>query len=186
MKHFLFALSLFLLNPLVPFSNDDLIILDKFNNKKLERLLLQEINAYRSTQKLSSLFDNQIIYKAAKDQIDYIIENNELTHDQKNPEKASVLNRVHFYAKRNPSVVSENISKIMVMLPLQYLDEKGLKKETRVSTYKEAARQIFLSWLNSPIHLRNLSISEMQLAGTAVHLNATSKELIVVQVYARF
>jgi uncharacterized protein YkwD len=186
MKNFIFTLSLFLLTPLALFSDEDLIILDHFNHKKLERLVLQEINAHRSTQKLSSLFDNQIIYKAAKDQIDYIIEKNELTHDQKNPEKASVMNRVHFYAKRNPSFVSENISKVMVMLPLQYLDEKGQKKETIVNTYKEAARQIFLSWLNSPIHLRNLSISEMQLAGTAVHLNPKSKELIVVQVYAKF
>lgn len=167
------------------FSDDDQINPDDFNARKLEKLILQEINKYRSSQKLSSLFDNQIISNVARDQLNYILIKNKVTHDQDIDEKKTVFDRVKFYTKKRPEFVSENISTIMVHSLLKNKDEKGELKDVIVTTYSEAARQIFLSWLNSPIHLKNLSIPEMQIAGTAVNLNPKSKKLIAVQVYAK-
>lgn len=166
-------------------SDDDVIDLNNFNKRKLESLIVKEINKYRSSQKLSSLFDNQIISNVARDQLNYILIKNEVTHKQDVKGKKNVIDRVEFYTKKRPASVSENISTIFILNPLKYKDENGELKDIQITTYSEASRQIFLSWLNSPIHLKNLSIPEMEIVGTAVNLHPKSKKLIAVQVYAK-
>lgn len=70
---------------------------NSINLKVLEVLLHSEINKVRGDNKLASLERNSVLIEAAKDQNQYVVQNEDLTHNQKSSKKRTVQDRVKYY-----------------------------------------------------------------------------------------
>lgn len=70
---------------------------NSINLKVLEVLLHSEINKVRGDNKLASLERNSVLIEAEKDQNQYVVQNEDLTHNQKSSKKRTVQDRVKYY-----------------------------------------------------------------------------------------
>lgn len=153
------------------------INLEAFDKVLLARLILNEINEKRLSQNVSHLEADPNLTKAAKNQNDYQLRINQLTHNQDDPKMTNLMDRVlRFGGQFNK--VAENVQFIELTVV-----SFGDRQDVVTPTYAKAAELLTQGWTNSEGHNQNLMNSAYQYAGTAVDFNSDRGAIFATQVY---
>ncbi len=153
----------------------DLELPDK---QRLEWNTHKSINILRQDKNLPDLIWDDVLYRAAKDHADYLIQSKSLSHNQKQKEKRTPFQRVKIHGGLGYSIVGENI--VLVTLGTQFL-EKG--RMTNTLTYESTGKTLGLLWKSSPEHYKNIISQEYNNTAIAVSYDSISQQLIAVQVF---
>src|SRR5688572_23804532 len=119
--------------------------------KKLEWLTHESVNTLRTDKTLSALAWDDVLYRAAKDQADFLIREKKISHTQKTKGKRTPAERVKIHGGTVFKIVGENI--VAVSLGAQ-LSVKGRKLST--VTYHAAAHAMAQLWKSSAGHYKNI------------------------------
>ncbi|MDD5570739.1 MAG: CAP domain-containing protein [Bacteroidales bacterium] len=166
-------------------SPNDLIDESNINLKFLEHLVKLEIDSVRQSKRLNALLNDSILYLAASDQVNYLDEKRKLSHFQpENKEKKSPQNRIEFYGGKY-YITGENAILIYINTPTTYKHEKkkGINTTHVISTYKQAALDIMIGWVNSPGHYANIVTKEYKITGVALSFDSKENVIRGVQVF---
>ncbi|MFL5752850.1 MAG: CAP domain-containing protein [Bacteroidia bacterium] len=156
------------------------IVTQGINYKLMGELFLRKLNKLREEKNCTPLFGDKILDEAAKDQADYMLSINALSHSQKNKIKETPQKRVFFY-KGTHDQVGENCIKIYLK---KAMFDKKTKKITTVNTYEEAAEELYTGWKNSPGHYKNMITEGYDVEGLGYAFGKDSSVLYVAQVFA--
>lgn len=165
MKYYLF-LCLFLHS----FSNSAQEITLDYN--QLGTKVIELINQHRKTLRLQELKKDLVLLKAAKDHSTYMLENNILSHEQKNIAKKFPKDRILFYEGKMFDTFGENI--LYTTIPFK----KYTEAEINV-----LSRKIFLQWKNSPPHYKNIIYQNYEFADIAFSVDKNLKRLYATNVF---
>ena len=165
-------------------SASDTINASNFNHRLFEKTLHQKINQYRKQNGLNPLINNVLISKVAKNQLDYIVAKNTLTHNQANPKKRSVTDRLEFYTQAKNYKVAENLAQTFVLTRTKNYISNGTTQIGIAYTYEEAATYMLNAWIASKAHNKNILTPEYEISGLTVYFNP--KTVTAVQVFAKF
>ncbi|MFK7774234.1 MAG: CAP domain-containing protein [Saprospiraceae bacterium] len=124
------------------------------DQNRLESLVLKKLNQHRKELNLSLLQSEIHLQKAAAYHSKYQVDNNILTHDQKNKKYASPYKRVLVFGGTN-GLIGENVAYV------------SLKK-----TYEELAEGFYQGWKNSPPHYENMIHPDYRYSGMRFHTNS--------------
>ena len=149
---------------------------------KLERELLQEINALRASKSLQQLEKDSSLTLAANDQARYIAKLQRLTHRQPTVEKAKARNRMEYYGGKMRAV-GENTAYIKLFQPAIYKAENGRLDTLSIDRYEQARYYFLQAWLNSEAHRTNLLYNQYEYTGLKIVYDRRSKTLYAVQVF---
>lgn len=149
------------------------------NFQLIDKLFNDKLNELRKTKAASALAADPILKKAAQDQADFMNANDTLTHFQTTAIKKTPSDRVIFY-KGKQDGVGENVLFTFFLKPITV---KNKKAPVTITTYAEAAEQIFQSWKNSPGHYKNMIEPKYDLQGIAFSYNPASQKVYASQVF---
>ena len=130
------------------------------------------VNNYRVSIKVKPLLKDAVLKEAAEDHSIYIANEQSLTHDQSNLNKANPKDRVYFYKGTDFVLVGENLL------------FTGIKDKIYTETDLDVlANKIIELWKNSPNHLKIMSSEKYSYTGFGFQLDWTNKKLYVAQVF---
>lgn len=130
------------------------------------------VNNYRVSIKVKPLLKDAVLKEAAEDHSIYIANEQSLTHDQSNLNKANPKDRVYFYKGTDFVLVGENLL------------FTGIKDKIYTETDLDVlANKIIELWKNSPNHLKIMSSEKYSYTGFGFQLDWTNKKLFVAQVF---
>ena len=131
-------------------SPSDAFQLSNINLPYLEHVVKIKIDEFRKSKDLSPLYNDSILYVAAKDHAQFLVKTKRISHYQRDDvQKEYPQNRAVFHGASEHYEVVENIAKTTVLQPVTYKHERQQKKpKTHISdTYEMAAKDIIISWL---------------------------------------
>ena len=163
-------------------SPGDTINPEKFDHVLLEKLVLNEVNAFREEKGVQPVLPNEKLFLAAEDQANYIAKIGKLSHSQPNAKKAKTRDRVEFYGAKMRGV-GENTAYVKLFTNAIYKGEGGGLDTLVIDTYELAAKYLALSWINSPPHNANMQFEHYEFSGLKVVYRANTKSLYAVQVF---
>ena len=165
MKHYLiFCLFLFSAKVSAQEINIDY---NQLGNKVIEL-----INLHRKTLRLQELKKDIVLFKAAKDHSNYMLENNILSHEQKNTNKKFPKDRILFYEGKMFAVFGENVLFTSVEL-----------KKYNPTEIDVLAKKLFLQWKNSPPHYKNIIYQNYEFTDIAFSFDKKQKRLYATNVF---
>lgn len=148
----------------------------------IEKEFYLQLNNLRKELKLNELkYGDPILNLAANDQSEYMSANKYVGHTQKTKGKENPQKRV-FYYNGTHDVVGENCLQTFINRPFKV---KYSKKDITLSTEKEIATGLFLSWKNSPGHYQNMISPDYDIAGLGFSYGKDSS-LYCTQVFSAF
>ena len=153
------------------------IDLETFDQELLEKLVLDEINKQRADKGIQRLENNTSLHLAAKNQNDYQIKIDQLTHEQENAKMSNLIDRVQHYNGQFFEV-AENVQYIGLTV-IHFGDRQDLV----TPTYAKAAELLIQGWVNSSGHYLNLINPKYDYAGTAVGYSEKRRAFFATQVY---
>lgn len=159
-------------------SPNDPIDRNKINSALVEELFLQKLNALRKEKGLTLLQKDPVLAKAAKDQADYQLKFNVLTHNQNVRGKEQPYQRVAFY-KGTHGRIGENCLQTAVGVKVKNKD--GSFRE--VHTYEELAEDFFQLWFHSPPHFQNMINPNYEMCGLSLALDPKTGKCYAAQVF---
>lgn len=158
-------------------SANDPINFKKFNEGLMIQLVNELINEVRKSQGAGALGKNRVLRSAAKDHNNYQIKHDILTHDQKDPRKRTVKNRVDSFGGKFRTV-GENV---------QYQGMQVIQRNNRIEviseTYIQMAQKLVENWVKSPGHYQNMINPKFTLEGTAIGWNPENSSVFATQVF---
>ena len=159
-------------------SANDRIDLRKFNHGLLVSLVEDLVNEVRSSRGANSLRGHSILEAAAKDQNEYQIKHDVLSHHQKNQRKKTVKNRVDVFGGKQFRTVGENV---------QYqgfqVVQRGNQVEIVTDTYIHLAQKLVENWVKSPGHYKNMINPNFDFVGTSIGWNPENRSIFATQVF---
>ena len=165
----------------IPAQNpSDKISIYQLNEKLLEHLIKEKIDEVRVQHTLKTLFNDSILYIAAKFHSNYLYNKGELSHIEpedkimETPQKRAE----HFGAINY--LVGENVAFTLINTPVK--DKKG-KIHTN-STYDETAADLVTMWVHSPGHYKNIITPDYNSTGIAVWADQKTGRIYAVQKFA--
>jgi uncharacterized protein YkwD len=160
---------------------DDQLSIYNYNTKFLEHLLKEKIDSVRIAHNLLPLYNDTIIYKAARFHAAYLFELGDLNHSEvNNKEMETPQKRVDHFGAVN-YLVGENIAFTYVGKPTK--DKKG-KVHTNM-TYNQTANDLAIAWVNSPGHYKNIITQDYNATGMAVWTDEQKGRVYAVQNFAQ-
>ena len=156
--------------------NDDVDY--KYDRTYLEKLIEEQINAYRSSKYLTSFKKDKILDIAAEDQALYILKTGKISHDQTSSKKETPLNRVLFYDGMHGQV-GENCYAITVGTPIKV---EGSSKKITLKSYHQVASAIAQGWIESPEGELIIGNAKYVNSGIAVLFNPKDKMIIATHI----
>jgi uncharacterized protein YkwD len=180
-KVFFFLLSLNLIFNCFGQDPSDKIQVSGLNEKLLEHLIKEKINEVRLQHQLNPLFDDSVLFVAAKFHAKYLHKKGFLSHTEpedkimETPQK-----RANYFGAIN-YLVGENIAFTLVNTLLK--DKKGKLYEN--TTYDETATDLVTMWVNSPGHYKNIITPDYNATGLAIWVDTSSKRIYAVQKFAQ-
>ncbi|MDJ0625908.1 MAG: CAP domain-containing protein [Candidatus Caenarcaniphilales bacterium] len=158
---------------------DPKIEFTNFNEQYLEFLILDKVNQIRETYNAQSLKYDEKLKLAAYSQAKDMKRWNRVSHTQISLKKATLMKRMQYFHIPY-KYVGENLADV-------YLDTRlnvNFSKETIwVSSYKEAADTLVLSWKYSPGHFENMIDPKFKYTGIKVTYNQNRKTIYAAQVF---
>lgn len=140
------------------------------NLKYLEHLIKVGVDEVRKDLGINPLVNDSILYLAAADHAQFLLDFKRLTHYQsKNPSKRTPQSRVEFYGAKNYNV-GENIA--------------SLTYRATSETYGEIAESFVSNWVNSPGHYQNIITPKYEVTGVNVSMDKETRILYACQKFA--
>ncbi len=152
----------------------------QLNEKLLEHLIKEKIDEVRIAHNLKTLYNDSILYVAAKFHANYLYTKGELSHTEpedkimETPQKRAD----HFGAINY--LVGENVAFTLVNKPVK--DKKG-KIHTN-KTYDETAADLVDMWAHSPGHYKNIITADYNATGLAIWVDQKTGRIYAVQKFA--
>jgi uncharacterized protein YkwD len=143
--------------------------------KQIQMKTFDAVNALRANKKLPFLVWDDVLFRAAKDQVDFLLDQNVLSHNQKNRGKEHPFDRVRIHGGLCYSAVAENLASVTL----------GQKTKPNTSSYSSTATSLALLWKNSSGHYKNIISKELNNSAVAVSYNSQTRQLICVQVFGK-
>ena len=163
---------------------DDLIIPSSINIKFLEHLTKLEIDSVRKSYNLSTLINDPTLYDAACDHSKYLTLNNTLGHYQtENRNKKTPQNRIEYFGAKDISA-GENVIQIFIFTNTVHKHDKKAQPHI-ISTYRQAAYDMMIGWINSPGHFANIITKEYSLTGLSIEFDSITNSIRAVQVFGK-
>ncbi len=147
----------------------------KIHEAYLEHLIKAGVDSVRNTQFLNPLFNDSILYIAAKHHANYLLQSKNLSHDELDVQYKTPQNRAQFFGASDKYLVGENI------LYVHYLVGK---EEDKISTYEDLAKKAVELWVKSPKHYKNMLEPNYQVCGLAIAVDEKEQRVYVVQKFA--
>ena len=177
MKHFLIILFSLLSTVLTAQQpNDDVDY--KYDRDYLEKLINEQINAYRESKYLTPFKKDNILNIAAEDQATYILKTGKASHEQPSAKKETPFNRVMFYDGMH-GLVGENCYSLTVGTPVKL---PGSPKKVVLKSYHNVATAISQGWISSSKGEQILANPKYVNSGIAVLFNEKNKMIVATQV----
>lgn len=146
----------------------------------IEKEFYIQLNNLRKEKRVSELkYGDAILNLAATDQSAYMCSTKVVGHNQKIKGKETPSNRVIFYNGTHDGV-GENCLQIFINKPYK---TKYKKEPIVLTTEKEIATALFLSWKNSPPHFENMIAPDYDIAGLGFYYGKDSS-LYSAQVFS--
>ncbi len=145
----------------------------------LENLIHQEINKVKRANGLPLLSKDKTLRNAATDQNNYQIRLGDLSHVQSSAAKKDLQSRINYYGG-GMQAMAENVIYEGFIIRTQ-----GSKREIITPSYKEQAKKMVVSWMNSPGHRKNIMNPNYVLVGTAVAYHNELHAIFSTQVFGR-
>ena len=161
-------------------SLDDQLSIYSFNARFLEHLIKEKIDSVRVAHKLKPLYNDSILYVAARHHAGYLREKGNLSHTEPEyKDKETPQKRAEFFGARN-YYVGENVAFTIAGAPV-----KNKKGEVHVNnTYNQVANDLVIAWVNSPGHYKNMITPDYNATGVAIMPDPGSKRVYAVQKFA--
>ncbi|MBA3664904.1 MAG: CAP domain-containing protein [Bacteroidetes bacterium] len=161
-------------------SPDDKISAYQLNERFLEHLIKEKIDEVRIQHGLKILYNDSILYVAAKFHANYLFTKGALSHTEpENKIMETPQKRADHFGAVN-YLVGENVAFTIVNSPVK--DKKG-KIHTN-STYDETATDFVTMWVNSPGHYKNIITPDYNATGVAVWTDEKTGRIYAVQKFA--
>jgi uncharacterized protein YkwD len=151
---------------------------ENFDAKRLEHYTKKMIDSVRQKQGLKPLFNDSILYLAAKDHAQYLREKPQIGHGQENERKATSQKRIGFYGGDFWGT-GENVARIFVHRWMILASGKT----GQVRTYRQAAFELTQNWAKSPLHYRNMTHPDFDITGLAISYNPNNDAVSAVQTF---
>jgi uncharacterized protein YkwD len=156
--------------------NDDVDY--EYDRAYLEKLIEDQINAYRDYKNLLPFKKDEILTFAAEDQSLYILKTGKVTHDQPSTKKETPFNRVMFFDGMHGKV-GENCYKLVVGTLAK---EPGGTKKIKLKSYANVATAIAQGWIQSSDGELIIGNAKYVNAGIAVLFDERSKTIVATHV----
>lgn len=169
----------------IPFScfsqnPDDHITAGSLNEKYLEHLIKEKIDSVRLSHNLLPLYNDSILYVAAKHHAEYLFKKKELSHEElENVQFETPQKRADYFGAVN-YLVGENVALTYINTPTK--DKKG--KVLTNQTYQQTATHFAVMWVNSKGHYKNIITPEYNATGVAISVDVSSNAIYAVQKFA--
>lgn len=170
-------------NPAKPSSAKDLtqlsdqIDLENVDYGLLNSLIFEEINKVRTMRNVEPLLEDRTLFMAASAHNEYLIEIDDLTHEQADPAKRTVKDRVQSFGG-DFGTLGEN-----VLFEGMRIQTTNGKTEVIASPYINTAESMVKNWIESPGHYKNLINPTFKFVGTATGYSTERKAIFATQVF---
>jgi hypothetical protein len=178
---FWMVFSFIFLNNLFSQPSDKVIDIKNFDNKLLEYFTKQQLDSFRFNHRLGVLNNDPVLYRAADDQAQYLINATQLSHYQKAKNKKFPADRIKFYGG-NFLMTAENIESFFNSFDLQNLNSLI---PTSIKTYRGLAIELFRLLKSNKGFMANSLTKQFNLVGLAMVFDLSSNQLIVVHEFAK-
>ncbi len=159
---------------------DDPINTYGFNERFLEHLIKEQIDSVRTAHQLKTLYNDSILYVAAKYHAEYLCQLKDLNHNETDrPKTLTPQKRAEYFGAVN-YLVGENIAFTLVNAPTF---SKKVKKHVN-TTYRQVAQDLAIMWVNSPGHYKNMIYPDYNATGVAVWSDPKLNRIYAVQKFA--
>ncbi len=166
-------------SPYNPSSNsaNDLINVGQINEAFLCKLIEDMVNEVRESQGVGTVQADSILVAAARDQNQYQLQHDILSHYQKDEQKKDVGKRVGSFGG-DFRTVGENVQYQSFQVIIRN-GQKGLVTES----YIDMAQKMVRNWVHSPGHYKNMINPDFQYVGTAIGWNPENHAIFATQVF---
>lgn len=144
----------------------------------LERQTFHAVNDLRLEKKVATLSWDDVLYRAARDHADYLIQEKKLSHEQRFKDKSTPGKRVKLHGGLAYSRVGENLVSVTSGVVVNL---KGQKLSTQ--SVNSAAMTMAQLWKESPGHYRNILEKGFNASALAIAYEPTSQRVVAVQVF---
>jgi uncharacterized protein YkwD len=124
-------------------------VLTNFSDDSLNVYFAKEYNEYLISKKLDSVSYSENLLVVCKDQSDYCLKNNVISHNQPTQEKENSIKRAEYY-KKQEILLGENMSAKSNL----FLFIDAIKQHK--SFYEVLSEDLIKRWSDSPGHNKNL------------------------------
>ncbi len=145
----------------------------------LEQLIHEEINKVKRANGLPLLSKDRTLRNAATDQNNYQIRKGDLSHTQGNAGKQTLKDRISFYGGGFQATAENVIYEGFI------IRTTGTQREIIAPTYREQAKKMVKSWMDSPGHRKNIMNPNYDQVGTAVGYHGELHAVFSTQVFGR-
>lgn len=156
---------------------------DHFDDQMMRQAVVKVVNEHRAKLGMRALIANDLVQKAAQDQVDYLNSSGKWSHEQANANKRTPKERIQFYGG-TVRKFGENLADIYVVRKCSVYMEDGSMDTATLTTYRAAAEKLLNAWLQSSGHRKNIETPEFTRTGIGVYFEPKSKKLVVAQVFA--
>lgn len=150
------------------------------NIKYLEHLIKKGIDDVRINHGLKPLVNDSILYVAAVDHVQFLVETGRLSHYQpQNNLKRTPQLRTEFYG-----AVNYNVGENIAYSPYNLSNQKISGNENNSKSYGAIAKALVESWVNSPGHYKNIITPEYEITGVTVGMHQEKGVVFACQKFA--
>jgi hypothetical protein len=157
------------------------INISAINKKLLEHEIKVLVDSTRLANKLPSLFNDSILYVASNHHANYLLSKGLLSHEEtEKKEFFSPQDRAKYYGAPKSYLVGENIAYTLYNSAVRV---KG--KTFQTNDYKEIARSLVFSWINSKGHFSNIINPDYQVTGISIAVDTKEHRIYACQKFAQ-
>ncbi len=152
----------------------------QLNKKLLEHEIKILIDSTRCANNLAILLNDSILYVASNHHAQFLLSKGILSHEELGSKQfLSPQDRANYYGVGKNYFVGENIA-----YTAYNSNVKSKNKTFLTNNYKEIARSLVHSWVNSKGHFKNIVSPKYQVTGLAIALDLKTQRIYACQKFA--
>lgn len=147
----------------------------------LEHEIKVLVDSTRIAHKLSPLFNDSILYVASNHHAKYLVNKGALSHEENEYKQwYTPQKRASYFGAPPTYFVGENLAYT------PYNAQVKIKGKTfQTNNYKEIARCLVFSWINSKGHFKNMITPDYQITGLAIGVDPKTQRIYACQKFAK-
>lgn len=153
----------------------------QLNKKLLEHEIKTLVDSVRLAHNLAPLFNDSILYAASNHHANYLLSKGVLSHEEIGiKDFLTPQDRANYYGAPTNYYVGENIVFGSYNANLKIKD-----RYFQTTDYKELARALVYSWVNSKGHFKNMINPDYQVTGLAISIDTLQNRVYACQKFAQ-